>query len=69
MSKVDIAPLLLAVQQLDETLKRGVVIGIYEDSMEVSDEDIIVALKQVKAAMIDLSETLEKLTRRIITLQ
>ncbi len=61
----DLSAVIRVVQYLDETLKRGVVIGVYEDSMEVSDEDIRKALLKVNSAIEVTVSHMEKLARSI----
>ncbi len=65
----DIASVIRTVQYLDEALKRGVVVGVYEDSMEVSDEDIKKALHAVNAAIDVTIDHMEKLARSITRFQ
>lgn len=60
---LDISPLIRAIQFLDEALKRGVVIGVYEDSMEVSDEDVWKAIGGVKLALTTLTNDMERTLR------
>jgi lauroyl/myristoyl acyltransferase len=62
----DYSPLLRAIMYLDEALKRGVVIGVYEDSKEVSDEDVRKALIGVNALMAQTTAEMEKLSRAIV---
>lgn len=66
-STLDVSPLIRTIQYLDEVLKRGVVIGIYEDSKEVSDEDIHKALTAVRCAIgavrTDMEMTLRSVAR------
>jgi hypothetical protein len=61
----DYSPLLRAIMYLDEALKRGVVVGVYQDSLEVSDEDIRKALVQVNSLMAETSRGMEQLARAI----
>ncbi len=61
----DLSALIRVVQYLDETLKRGVVVGVYEDSLEVSDEDIRKALLKVNAAIEVTVSHMEKLARSV----
>jgi hypothetical protein len=64
---LDVSPLIRTIQYLDEVLKRGVVIGVYEDSKEVSDEDIHKALTAVRCAIgavrTDMEMTLRSVAR------
>jgi hypothetical protein len=64
-STLDVSPLIRTIQYLDEVLKRGVVIGIFEGSMEVSDEDITKALKAVRGAMSDTILEMERGLRAV----
>lgn len=61
MSHDQIEKLLHAVMYLDEVLKRGVLIGKYEDSMEIDDKDIFAALTRVRTQILNLNDVLEKL--------
>jgi hypothetical protein len=61
----DFSPLIRACMYLDECLKRGVVVGVYEDSLEVSDEDIRKALANVQAQIANVREDMERLARTI----
>jgi len=65
----DYSPLIRAIQYLDEVLKRGVVIGVYEDSLEVSDEDVKRALIAVTAQMDNCTVAMEKTMRSIARIQ
>ncbi len=65
----DLSAVIRVVQYLDETLKRGVVIGVYENSMEVSDEDIRKALLKVNSAIEVTVSHMEKLARSIARFQ
>lgn len=62
----DYSPLLRAIMYLDEALKRGVVIGVYEDSKEVSDEDVRKALIGVNQLLAETTANMEKLSRSIV---
>lgn len=55
----DYAPLIGAVRSLDEALRRGVVIGVYEGSMEVSDEDIAKALVHVNGLLAETARLID----------
>ena len=61
--KPDFSALMCGIQYLDECLRRGVVVGIYEDSKAVSDEDIDKALKNVMAKIADLRREMEIASR------
>jgi hypothetical protein len=61
----DYSALIRAIQYLDEVLKRGVVVGVYEDSMEVSDEDIKRALVSVNSHLDNATAAMEKAARSI----
>lgn len=61
MPKPDISELLRATMFLDEALKRGVVVGIFEGSMEVSDEDIHRACTAVRQALVALTTDLDRM--------
>jgi hypothetical protein len=65
VEKPDYSPLLRAIMYLDEALKRGVVVGVYENSMEVSDHDIEKALKNVRHQMDLTIETMERTARAV----
>ena len=67
--KIDFSPLLRAIMYLDEALKRGVVIGVYEDSREVSDEDVSKALLNVNSKMAETRSELERLARALTRVQ
>jgi hypothetical protein len=67
--RIDFSNLVQAIHHLDECLKRGVAIGVYEDSLEVSDEDIKKALVNVRAQLDNTIETMEKLARVITRMQ
>jgi hypothetical protein len=58
---VDISALMRALIHLDQSLKQGIVIGIYEDSMDVSDEDITKALTGVRREIELTANALSKL--------
>jgi hypothetical protein len=62
---LDVSPLIRTIQYLDEVLKRGVVIGVYEDSKEVSDEDIHKALTRVRASMAECVVDMERAMRSV----
>jgi hypothetical protein len=64
-STLDVSPLIRTIQYLDEVLKRGVVIGIFEGSMEVSDEDIRKALSAVRSAMEACANDMERALRTV----
>lgn len=64
-NSLDVSPLIRTIQYLDEVLKRGVVIGIFEGSMEVSDEDILKALTAVRAEMRKTTDVMELSMRAI----
>jgi hypothetical protein len=68
-TKVDYSPLLRAIMYLDEVLKRGVVIGVYEDSREVSDEDIKRALTNVNSLLAGTRDEIDKLARSLARAQ
>jgi hypothetical protein len=61
----DVAPLLRAIQYLDEALKRGVVIGIFDGSMEVSDEDITKGCASVKRHLNQVRDDLDLLVGKL----
>jgi hypothetical protein len=61
----DHSALLRALMYLDEALKRGVVIGVYENSLEVSDEDIRKALIHVNELLAETTRAMEMLARTI----
>jgi hypothetical protein len=61
----DYGPLIRAVMFLDGALKRGVVIGVYPDSLEISDEDVVKALRRVNELIIETTEQLDKLARAL----
>jgi hypothetical protein len=61
----DVSPLIRTIQFLDEVLRRGVVIGVYQDSMEVSDEDVHKALTAVRSAMDACNTDMERFLRSI----
>jgi hypothetical protein len=63
LGALDVSPLIRTIQYLDEVLKRGVVIGVYEDSMQVSDEDVHKALTAVRSAMQACSTDMERCLR------
>jgi hypothetical protein len=65
----DYSPLIRSIQYLDEVLKRGVVIGVYEDSMEVSDEDVKKALVSVTAHLDNCKVAMEQTLRSIARVQ
>jgi hypothetical protein len=67
--RIDFSNLINAIMLLDECLKRGVVLGVYEDSLEVSDEDIKQALTSVRAQLDNTIETMEKLARVMTRMQ
>jgi hypothetical protein len=67
--KLDVAPLIRTVQYLDAVLKRGVVVGVYEDSKEVSDEDITKALTETRRQIGMTIDELERLARCITRIQ
>lgn len=57
----DLRALLQATLLLDAALKRGVVVGVFEGSMEVSDEDIHHATTAVRSAIGALVGDLDRL--------
>lgn len=61
----DYSALIRCIQYLDAVLKRGVVVGVYEDSMEVSDEDIKKALTSVNTHLDNCTAAIEKTARAI----
>jgi hypothetical protein len=63
--EADYGPLIRAVMFLDGALQKGVVIGVYPDSMEVSDEDVVKALKRVNELIRETTEELDKLVRAL----
>jgi hypothetical protein len=63
--KIDYSPLIRSIQYLDEVLKRGVVIGVYEDSMEVSDEDVKRALVNVTAHLDNCKVAIDQTLRSV----
>ena len=65
----DLSAVIRVVQYLDEVLKRGVVIGVYEDSLEVSDEDVRKALVNVNAGIQSTIDHMERLARSITRFQ
>lgn len=65
VDKPDYSALIRCIQYLDEVLKRGVVVGVYEDSMEVSDEDIKKALRSVNGELDNCTQAMEKAARSI----
>lgn len=67
--KPDYSPLIRAVMYLDECLKRGVVIGVYEDSMTVSDEDVQKALTNVRRQIDATITDMERLARAVTRAQ
>lgn len=67
--KPDYSALIRCIQYLDEVLKRGVVVGVYEDSMEVSDEDIKKALLSVNNHLDNCTAAMERAARSITRAQ
>jgi hypothetical protein len=63
--KIDYSPLIRSIQYLDEVLKRGVAIGVYEDSMEVSDEDVKRALVSVTSHLDNCKLAMEQTLRTV----
>lgn len=61
----DYSPLLRALMYLDECLKRGVVVGIFEGSMEVSDEDLERAMRNVRHQLELTTESMERCARAL----
>jgi hypothetical protein len=61
----DIAALVAAITYLDGALKRGLVIGVYEDSMEVSDEDIVKAASHVRERLIEVAEAMARVVVKL----
>jgi len=64
----DYSPLIRAIQYLDGALQRGIVIGVYQDSREVSDEDIAAALIRVNNLLAATRDEIEKTTRSLARL-
>lgn len=64
-NSLDVSPLIRTIQYLDEVLKRGVVVGVYENSMEVSDEDIVKAMVRVRAELKSTTEVMEQSMRAV----
>jgi len=67
--QLDVAPLIRTVQYLDAVLKRGVVVGVYADSLEVSDEDITKALTETRKQIDITIHEMERLARCVTRIQ
>ena len=61
----DLAALVTAITALDIALKQGIVIGVYEGSMEVSDEHVKSALRDVNAQIDNVTKNMENLVRAV----
>ncbi len=57
---LDVSPMIRSIQYLEEVLRRGVVVGVYQDSMQVEDADIERALKNVQSHIANLTVDMER---------
>jgi hypothetical protein len=57
---------LAAVIRLDMAMKQPIVIGIYQDSMQVDDAHITQACVDVQNALDNIAQSLEKVTHTLL---
>jgi hypothetical protein len=55
-----------AIAALDVAMKQPIVVGVYEDSLDVTDEHIVQACRKVQNALANIGGEIDKLTKRMI---